>query len=45
MPDRPDGFPSGARPVVRFGPGAHDLDPWRRMVAAQLRSVARHLAA
>ena len=40
-----DGFASGARPVVRFGPGAHDLDYWRRMVPAQLRFVARHLAA
>ena len=38
-----DGFPAGARPVVHFGPGAHDLDYWRRMVPAQLRFVARHL--
>lgn len=37
------GFPAGHRPVVRFAPGAHDMDYWRRVAPAQLRFVARHL--
>lgn len=37
------GFTPGHRPVVHFGPGAHDMDFWRRTAPAQLRFVARHL--
>jgi len=39
-----DGFPDRAQLRVRYQPGAHDMDYWRRMAPAQLRLVGQHLA-